>query len=49
MAIASVALKDTWALRELTICVRDLTDLPNYARQLVDYLRTGKSAVARSA
>jgi len=49
MAIASVALKDTWALRELTICVRDLTDLPNYARQLVDYLRIGKGAVARSA
>src|SRR6516165_7113138 len=49
MAIASVALKDTWALRELTICVRDLKDLPNYARQLVDYLRTAKSAVARSA
>ena len=24
MAIASVALKDAWALRELTICVRDL-------------------------
>ena len=39
MAIATVALKDAWALRELTICVRDLADLPNYARQLVDYLR----------
>ena len=39
MAIATVALKDAWALRELTICVRDLTELPNYARQLVDYLR----------
>ena len=50
MAIASVALKDTWALRELTICVRDLEGLPNYARQLVDYLRTGKSGpLARSA
>jgi DNA-binding transcriptional LysR family regulator len=49
MAIASVALKDTWALRELTICVRDLKDLPNYARQLVEYLRGGKAAVARSA
>lgn len=39
MAIATVALKDAWALRELTICVRDLEELPNYARQLVDYLR----------
>ena len=41
MAIATVALKDAWALRELTICVRDLKELPNYARQLVDYLRAG--------
>ena len=39
MAIATVALKDAWALRELTICVRDLKELPNYVRQLVDYLR----------
>ena len=39
MAIATVALKDSWALRELTICVRDLDELPNYARQLVEYLR----------
>jgi DNA-binding transcriptional LysR family regulator len=39
MAIATVALKDAWALRELTICVRDLNELPNYARQLVEYLR----------
>jgi DNA-binding transcriptional LysR family regulator len=39
MAIATVALKDAWALRELTICVRGLEELPNYARQLVDYLR----------
>ena len=39
MAIATVALKDSWALRELTICVRDLNDLPNYARHLVEYLR----------
>jgi DNA-binding transcriptional LysR family regulator len=39
MAIASVALRDPWALRELTICVRDLDELPNYARQLVEFLR----------
>jgi hypothetical protein len=39
MAIATVTLKDSWALRELTICVRDLDELPNFARQLVEYLR----------
>ncbi len=49
LGIAAVALKDSWALRELTICVRDLEELPNYARQLVDYLRIGKSALSRPA
>jgi DNA-binding transcriptional LysR family regulator len=39
MAITSVRLSDPWALRELTICVRDETALPPYARQLVDHLR----------
>jgi DNA-binding transcriptional LysR family regulator len=39
MAITSVRLSDAWALRELTICVRDETTLPPYARQLVDHLR----------
>jgi DNA-binding transcriptional LysR family regulator len=39
MAIESVRLTDTWALRELTICVRDENTLPPYARQLVDHLR----------
>jgi DNA-binding transcriptional LysR family regulator len=39
MAISAVALTDPWALRELTICVRDETTLPPYARQLVDHLR----------
>ena len=39
MAIEAVRLTDTWALRELTICVRDETALPPYARQLVDHLR----------
>jgi hypothetical protein len=27
-------------VRELTICIRKFTDLPPYARQLVDHLRT---------
>jgi DNA-binding transcriptional LysR family regulator len=39
MAIDTVQLTDAWALRELTLCVRDVTALPPYARQLVDHLR----------
>jgi DNA-binding transcriptional LysR family regulator len=39
MAIAIVTLTDPWAVRELTICVRQLGELPPYARQLVDHLR----------
>jgi DNA-binding transcriptional LysR family regulator len=39
MAIKAVALADAWALRELTICVRDYDALPPYARQLVDHMR----------
>jgi len=39
MAISAVRLTDSWALRELTICVRDIGVLPAYARQLVDHLR----------
>ena len=38
-AIATVRLTDAWALRELTICVRNEETLPPYARQLVDHLR----------
>ncbi len=44
MAIAVVALSDPWAVRELTICIRRLQDLPPYARQLVEHLRAGASA-----
>ena len=40
MTIKSVELTDSWALRELTICVRDLDALPPYARQLVEHMRT---------
>jgi DNA-binding transcriptional LysR family regulator len=39
MAIAMVDLKDPWALRDLTICIRGLDDLPASARQLVEHLR----------
>jgi DNA-binding transcriptional LysR family regulator len=45
MAIVVVELTDPWALRELTICVRDIDALPPYARQLVEHMRD-KSAKA---
>jgi hypothetical protein len=34
-----VPLTDSWAVRELTICIRDMKELPLYARQLVEHLR----------
>src|SRR5215204_5412664 len=34
MAIKAVQLADAWALRDLSICVRDYKTLPPYARQL---------------
>ena len=40
MAIVPVALTDPWAVRELTICIRSFEELPPYARQLVEHLRT---------
>jgi molybdate transport repressor ModE-like protein len=39
MAIAPVALSDSWAVRDLTIIVRAMKELPLYARQLVEHLR----------
>jgi DNA-binding transcriptional LysR family regulator len=39
IAISAVRLADPWALRELTICVRDIETMPPYARQLVEHLR----------
>ncbi len=39
MGIGIVALDDPWALRELTICIRDLEGLAPFARQLVEHLR----------
>src|SRR5882672_11444636 len=41
MAIAIVELTDPWAVRDLTICIRSLSELPPYARQLVEHLRAG--------
>ena len=39
LAIKVVDLTDTWALRDLTICVRDFDALPPYAQQLVEHMR----------
>ncbi|HML08206.1 MAG TPA: LysR substrate-binding domain-containing protein [Xanthobacteraceae bacterium] len=39
MAIAIVPLTDSWAVRDLTICVRSMNELPLYARRLVEHLR----------
>src|SRR5665647_2015782 len=39
MAISAVHLTDSWAPRELTICVRNVEALPPYARQLLDHLK----------
>jgi molybdate transport repressor ModE-like protein len=39
MAIKAVDLTDAWALRELTICVRNFDNLPPYAKQLVEHMR----------
>jgi DNA-binding transcriptional LysR family regulator len=39
MAIAIVPVTDAWAVRELTICIRSMNDLPLYSRQLVEHLR----------
>src|ERR1700726_1928004 len=39
MAIAVVQLTDSWAVRDLTICIRSMSELPLYARQLVEHLR----------
>jgi molybdate transport repressor ModE-like protein len=41
MAIKAVDLTDTWALRDLTICVRDVTQLSSFARQLVEHMKAG--------
>jgi DNA-binding transcriptional LysR family regulator len=39
MGIRAIELTDPWALRDLSICVRDYRALPPYARQLVDHMR----------
>lgn len=44
MALATVALADAWAVRDLTIVVRAYADLPPVARLLVDHLRQDAKA-----
>jgi molybdate transport repressor ModE-like protein len=39
MAIRAVQLTDPWALRDLSIVLRDYKALPPYARELVDHMR----------
>jgi DNA-binding transcriptional LysR family regulator len=41
MAIKAIDLTDAWALRDLTICVKNFDDLPHYAQQLVVHMRAG--------
>ena len=40
MAIRVIPLTDTWALRQLTICVRSFSSLPVHAQRLVEFLRS---------
>jgi molybdate transport repressor ModE-like protein len=47
MAIKAVDLTDAWAVRELTICIRDFAALPPYAQQLVDHMRSGAPGASR--
>ena len=49
MAIKAVELTDPWALRDLTICVRDFDALPPYARQLVEHMREAESPCSTHA
>lgn len=39
LAIAVVPLSDSWARRDLTLCLRDLASLPPFTRALIDGLR----------
>ena len=43
MAIKQVDLTDAWAMRDLTICVRDVESLSAFARQLVEHMRADVS------
>ena len=46
MAIRAVQLTDAWALRDLSIVMRDYQALPPYARELVDHMREERREVS---
>lgn len=39
MALRCITLLDPWSVRNLTICVRQFSELPLYARQLIEHLK----------
>jgi DNA-binding transcriptional LysR family regulator len=49
MAIRIVPLRDAWAVRNLSLCVRQLDALPLFARDLVELLVADAEAAARTA
>ncbi len=48
-AIAIVELSDSWATRNLHVCVRDLEALPVFARDLIDLLRADGLSASEAA
>ena len=49
MSLHRIRLTDEWALRNLTICVRKLEDLPLYAQELVRHLASPVTAATAAA
>ena len=49
MSLRRIDLSDDWALRNLTICVRRLADLPLHAQELVRSLAGSDEETQRSA
>jgi molybdate transport repressor ModE-like protein len=46
MAIQAIPLTETWALRQLTICVRSFASLPVHAQRLVEFLSSRTPAAS---
>ncbi|HEY4369326.1 MAG TPA: LysR family transcriptional regulator [Steroidobacteraceae bacterium] len=49
MSLHRIQFTDEWALRNLTICVRKIEDLPIYAQELVKHLATANSTMPIAA
>lgn len=49
MSLHRIVLTDEWALRNLTICVRKIEDLPLYAQELVRHLASSDNVVPAAA